>query len=280
MMSNQITPGSQKLGLVLRVIQITDTHLFADADGALLGLKTQHSFEQVLAQITDVEPGADLLIATGDISQDGSAESYQRFAATVAGLDMPWYWIPGNHDQPELMRSLPGLSAMSSGYVQARNWQIILLDSSQPENVAGRISAAELERLDRYLREAEKPGSEVQHSLVCLHHNPLPGEAAWMSNIGLKNTDELVAVLNRYSTVRAVIHGHVHQQRDERAYGLRFICTPSTGIQFKPEATEFELDALAPGWRWFHLYEDGTVHSGVQRLQNFSATIDFESKGY
>lgn len=265
---------------VLRVVQITDTHLFREPDGKLLGVNTQQSFEQVLEHIEGMGSQPDLVLATGDISQDASVESYQRFATTVSRLATPCYWIPGNHDRADLMRDLTDHRSLSVGEVQRGSWLIIMLDSTQPGEVSGHLSAAELGRLEQALQQAQQAGSPTSHVLVCLHHNPLPGQADWMHDIGLNNPDELIALLSRYSSVRAVVHGHIHQQLDEQAHGLRFICTPSTCVQFKPEAGDFELDAKAPGWRWLDLYEDGTIVTDVQRLTNFQSTVDFESTGY
>ena len=265
---------------LLRVVQITDTHLFGDPAGRLLGVNTQQSFEQVVEQIAGIETPPDLMLATGDISQDASIESYQRFATTVSRLAAPCYWLPGNHDRFDVMRDLTDHRSLSVGKLERGNWLIILLDSTQPGEVSGRLSEAELERLEQALREAQQDSSPTEHVLVCLHHNPLPGRADWMHDIGLNNPDRLIELLSRYSSVRAVLHGHIHQQRDEYAHGLRFICTPSTCIQFKPQAGDFELDGQAPGWRWLDLYEDGAIVSDVQRLENFESSVDFESTGY
>src|SRR5690554_1994189 len=95
-------PQDQSVAPVVRVVQITDTHLFREPEGRLLGMNTQQSFEQVLGQIADIGSPPDLVLATGDISQDASVESYQRFAATVSRLAAPCYWIPGNHDRVEV----------------------------------------------------------------------------------------------------------------------------------------------------------------------------------
>lgn len=273
-------PQDQSVAPVVRVVQITDTHLFREPEGRLLGMNTQQSFEQVLGQIADIGSPPDLVLATGDISQDASVESYQRFAATVSRLAAPCYWIPGNHDRVEVMRGLTDHQSLYVGEVQRGNWLIIMLNSAQPAEVSGHLSTVELERLEQALQNAQQINSPTAHILVCLHHNPLPGQADWMHDIGLNNPDELIALLSRYSSVRAVVHGHIHQQLDEQAHGLRFICTPSTCIQFKPQAGDFELDAQAPGWRWLDLYEDGTIVTDVQRLENFESAVDFESTGY
>ena len=65
---------------VVRLLQISDTHLFAGSDRDLLGIATAESFQAVLDAITELPQPYDVVLATGDLSQDHSADSYQRFA--------------------------------------------------------------------------------------------------------------------------------------------------------------------------------------------------------
>ena len=116
---------------VVKLIQITDSHIFADPDGCLLGLNTRHSFNQVCDRVMREEWSPDVLLATGDLSQDSSDEAYQFLAEAFQKMDLPTYWIAGNHDCSDTM-SL----SMNSGCISAakhlvfNHWQIIMLDSS------------------------------------------------------------------------------------------------------------------------------------------------------
>ena len=53
----------------IRLVQCSDMHLFANPDSQLLGLNTQHSFEQVVALVKQQQSFIDLLLTTGDIAQ-------------------------------------------------------------------------------------------------------------------------------------------------------------------------------------------------------------------
>jgi len=87
----------------LRVVQLSDCHLFADTQGKLLGLNTQFSLDKVLELIRGEQPSPDLILATGDLSQDASFESYQRLEQALSGFPAPVYWLEGNHDKPAPM---------------------------------------------------------------------------------------------------------------------------------------------------------------------------------
>ncbi|HDV5422412.1 TPA: 3',5'-cyclic-AMP phosphodiesterase, partial [Vibrio cholerae] len=53
--------------------------MFAVEDGSLLSVNTADSFAAVVAAIGEEQVEFDAILATGDISQDHTPESYQRF---------------------------------------------------------------------------------------------------------------------------------------------------------------------------------------------------------
>lgn len=263
----------------LRILQITDSHLFKDPSAALLNLNTQQSFEKVLELVKENEAEIDLILASGDISQDASYESYVRFGNAMDVLGAPFLWIPGNHDRRNIMESIEGYeSAMGDG-MSSGNWQIIMLDSSVVGEVHGMLFDKDLAQLRNALESAEKDAS-VEHTLVCLHHNPLPGSAGWMNGIGLHNDAEFLELIDSFSTVRAVVYGHIHQELDVERKGVRYFCTPSTCIQFKPKVQDFTLDSVSPAYRWLDLHCDGSITSAVERVRGYSSSVDLTSTGY
>ncbi|WP_204329604.1 metallophosphoesterase, partial [Proteus mirabilis] len=57
----------------VRILQITDTHLFAEKHETLLGINTWESYHAVLDAIHASQRECDLIVATGDLAQDHSA---------------------------------------------------------------------------------------------------------------------------------------------------------------------------------------------------------------
>ena len=137
----------------------------------------------------------------------------------------------------------------------------------------------ELKHLEKSL-EAARSNPQIEHCLVCLHHNPVPGSASWMEGIGLHNDEAFLAIIDRFEFVRAVVYGHIHQELDFERNNVRYFCTPSTCIQFKPEVTEFALDDMSPAYRWLNLYDDGQIESAIERVTGYAFEVDHTSKGY
>lgn len=257
------------------LVQLSDSHLFAEADGVLLGMNTRDSLQRVIELVLAQQPQVDLMIATGDLSQDGTLESYQRFREMTRQIAAPARWIPGNHDEPQVMVQATAQSRLLEPVVDIGNWRITLLDSAVPGSVPGYLSDEQLQLLARALSEAPD-----RHHLVCLHHHPVSIGCAWMEPIGLRNPHALFAVLDRFPQVRALLWGHVHQEIDQLRDNLRLLASPSTCIQFEPGSEAFKVDELAPGYRWFRLLPDGRLETGVERVTGFDFQIDYGSNGY
>lgn len=257
------------------LVQLSDSHLFAEADGTLLGMKTRDSLQKVIELVVAQQPQVDLIIASGDLSQDGTLASYQQFRDMTRQIDAPVRWIPGNHDEPQIMAHAAVESQLLEPVVDIGNWRIILLDSAVPGSVPGYLQDDQLQLLAQALSEAPE-----RHHLVCFHHHPVSIGCAWMEPIGLRNPDALFAVLDRFAQARAVLWGHVHQEIDQWRNDVRLIASPSTCIQFEPRSEDFKVDTLAPGYRWLRLLPDGQLETGVERVTGFDFEVDYGSTGY
>jgi Icc protein len=101
-----------------------------------------------------------------------------------------------------------------------------------------------------------------------------------MEPIGLRNPEALFSVLERFPQAKALLWGHVHQDFDRTRDGLRLMASPSTCIQFAPNSEDFALDALAPGYRWLRLHDDGQLETGVSRVAADLFEVDLSGAGY
>jgi Icc protein len=182
-------------------------------------------------------------------------------------MRVPVFWLPGNHDDPELMRqNLRGESIFAAKQIAIGDWIIILLDSTIAGESGGRLAAEQIDFLETSLA-----ANRQRHALVCLHHQARPCGSDWIDELGLRPAQQLADTLKNHSNVRAALWGHVHQQADQRSDGIDWMSTPSTCFQFKPGSRDFALDTLAPGYRLLELHADGRVVSTVHRVQDFGA---------
>ena len=246
----------------IRLLQVTDCHILRDPQAELKGLNTRQSFERVFDAIQSAAASYDLLLATGDLSQDESAESYAYLAERLNRLGRPIVWIPGNHDDPETMRdAFRADNILPDKHLRIGNWQIVLLDSTVAGEVHGRVSETQL----HFMREALQAVPQ-QHALVCLHHPAIPCGSSWLDKKSLLDAEIFRDAVCRHTNVRGVLWGHVHQQAHFRQDGIDWLSTPSTCIQFKPDSVKFALDDRPPGYRNLTLRTDGSIESEVIRV--------------
>jgi Icc protein len=256
-------PASQEIRNIqtstppVRILHVTDPHLFADADSSLRGTVTDVTLKAVLDHFQQSGWPADLVAMTGDVIQDDTAAAYDRFVKLMEPLGLPVYCVPGNHDVRALMRE--ALSTPPFYYCESvtiRNWLVTGIDSCLRGEAGGRISDAELSRLDALLEQ-----TTAEHVAICLHHPPLPMNSKWLDQVGLRNARDFLDLVGRAAKVRTTLFGHVHQAFDETYESIRIIGTPSTCRQFKPGSADFALDERPPAYRRVELFVDGSVES-------------------
>ena len=267
-----LTPNSQD-GSV-RVLQLTDCHLFADPNRDLLGVKTSESMDAVIDAVLEQNFDFDFVTVTGDLSQDYSLRSYEHFAQKIARLQKPVFFLPGNHDDGPLMyRIFDKLGVNIAKNVITPKWQYIFLNSEVYAVAHGWILR---DQLDYAAYCAHR--SPSQHVCILVHHLPLLVGSRWLDTQTMHNSDEFNTYIHRINNVRAIVSGHIHQEYDETIRDVRYIATPSTSIQFTPRSVNFSLDYLSPGWRYLTFKPDGSIDTTVYRLpkDQFSPYTDVE----
>src|ERR1700694_155109 len=246
-------------------VQISDTHLFKDPARKLWDVAPAPLLARAVDSLIALDTRPAFLLVTGDCSSDGSADSYRRLAQKVARLGVPVHYIPGNHDDPELMaqilvgRNLNGHHKLTQTF-EAFGWRFVLLDSSVPGEDMGALGDEQRAWLRTTL--ATLPHTPT---IVVVHHNPLPVGSAWLDPMMIADANALHAILDTSAQVRAVLFGHVHQVFEMQRNGAQYLSAPSTFFQFKPKSDHFGRDLKPGGARIVRLNGD-LMRSAVMRF--------------
>lgn len=262
---------------VVRVVQLTDTHLCRARGGTLLGMDTDHSLQAVIDLVKAERANAHLLLGTGDLADGGARAAYDRLQVYFDQLTADNYWLPGNHDSREAMAEAASQPDRLCREIRISRWQLLLLDSQVPGQVGGTLGEDELVWLERALQAAQE---HSLHTLVCLHHQPVAVGCSWLDEQKVSDAEHFFAVLDRYSSVRAVLWGHVHQEIDRQRNGVRLLASPSTCVQFAPGSEKFKADDQPPGYRWLELHGDGRIETAVSRVRGVHFEVELDSGGY
>ncbi len=249
----------------VRIVQLTDLHLYEQRDRVLAGVPTWETFDAVLEQVRERHADLDYLILTGDLAQDEAPQTYMMLREALGEWLPRCRIIPGNHDDPvQLRRLFPELFHDAADRLtfdlDTGGWTIIGLDSHVPGDVKGRVGAAQLEWVRALLA-----GEPDRPTLIFIHHPPVPLGVAWLDSLGLLAAQPLVSLIEGSPQVKLVCAGHVHQAWSGEIGSAAIQTTPSTCVQFGARA-EKSFDRRAAGYRTITLEPDGRFETDVHRL--------------
>ena len=225
------------------LLQLSDPHLLADPKGRHCDVAARPALKRALSEgFSQCPKSPDLLLISGDLCQDESWLGYVALRDLLQQLPQPVALLPGNHDQPQLLRSCLGRSAhIAPALVPLGNWQLLLLDSHCAGQIPGRLEQSQLRWAEEVLRDSSGP------VLVSVHH-PIDDFAP------ARNWLERLAGSGR---LKLVLFGHIHQHRDEQWGGIQLLGCPSTLVQFSPRQACPLGRPQDPGGRWLQLHPDG-----------------------
>jgi Icc protein len=201
------------------ICQLTDLHVRPRGLASNRVSETNMFTERACRVVASLTPRPDVVIITGDLTECGLEAEYANLKAildrTILGLTpaMPVFVIPGNHDRRDNLRRglahLPGVVS-DPDYVQYAvdeyPVRLVMLDTLVPGESHGRLSAAQLDWLDRTL--AAQPSKPT---LVGMHHPPFVTGLPHMDKIALLNHEAFRGVIARHRQVMRIVCGHHHR---------------------------------------------------------------------
>lgn len=221
---------------------------------------------EALEVLTSWDHPCEAWVLTGDLSDDGSPESYRDLrglvtsAADAVGARV--VWANGNHDDRAVFREvLLGAAPSGEPYVAEHtlgDLRVLVVDTTVPGVPWGRVDAGSLEWLRGRLARPAPRGT-----LLVLHHAPLPvvqdAAALWP----LRDADAVAHVV-RGSDVRAILSGHFHQAGYGTFAGIPVAQAPALAYSIDTTAgrTLRGHDAHQ-GFALVQVYEDTVVHTVV-----------------
>ena len=258
-------------------IQITDHHLGATEQTYNHGYATAHALGQVLDHIAEADGwGAEFLVCTGDLVNNGTGEEYAFFRRFV-GLEgaaaapgplalsrgrlrgLPAYFIPGNHDvRPVFFDGFfSGVAPAGANMAFEHNGvQFLCLDFG----TGGRAGEVRPETL-AFLRGHLGGG---RPSVLFMHYHPVPVGIPWL-DIALPQEIEAFWDVLESGRVLGVLFGHAHTTVETRVRGIPVMGLRSTNFQFA--VTEQPVYCLLPPHYRVVTVGDGGLTSQIHEVR-------------
>lgn len=239
------------------IAQVTDCHLPEDPQQEYRGINPYENLKALLKKVRAIKP--DLLLASGDLSEDGSRASYQALQQLLDLPGIPVLALPGNHDDPGLLEEFfPGSPVDTVGVSEHGPWQIIRLNSCLPGKPEGRLSKTILAELESVLA-----SDQNRLRLITVHHQPVIVGSPWIDKYCLIDPEAFLQMIYLYPGVKVVVWGHIHQAYEVQRNGTVMLGSPSSAINSLPGAQKFTPDPAGPACRWIELLTDGRFQTGV-----------------
>lgn len=216
-------------GLNMRkFIVVSDLHLVPG--GQLQGVDTYDRLRKVVSHINQNHPDAAFCVLDGDLADHGTLEAYRYLAAEIAKLDVPVHFTMGNHDDRSLFgqvfsRIPDPLTGCYDQAIEFGDFVVVLLDSLETGETAGRLSDLQFEWLEARLAEASN-----RPVIIVLHHS-IADLGVPTDFINLQDKERFADVLASHGGVRQVISGHVHMSTAGVYRGIPF--TTISGSHYK-----------------------------------------------
>jgi len=214
----------------LRLLHLSDTHLVAPDATRAGPVDTTATLRRALADTAHLR-GIELVVLSGDLSDDGTTESYR----TLRDLVEPWaahlgarvVYAMGNHDERTSMRQVlvtrtgAPLDGPLDQVQDVDGLRVVVLDSSVPGRGYGDLDTDQLAWLAAVLRTPARRGTAV-----VIHHPPVAASTALLHQLELTDPAALGAVLAG-SDVRVVLAGHFHHALVDQLVGIPVVVAPA-----------------------------------------------------
>ena len=254
--------------------QITDTHVTAERDRRPGAFDAAACLAASIEHLNALEPRPDAVILTGDLTEKGTPDEYAAFREVLSALALPWYVIPGNHDERANFLAafsdqiyLSGCEDFVHYSVEDYPLRLIALDTTVPGKPHGWLCEARLGWLDSVLSRGPS-----QPTLLFQHHPPFETGIDYMDAMNLHNGAEELQLLAKHPQVRHVACGHVHRPCETAIGGVGLSIAPNAAHAItlrlgRKQPLNYAMEP--PAIRLFWSSEDGTVTSHLSFVGSF-----------
>jgi 3',5'-cyclic-AMP phosphodiesterase len=241
------------------IAQITDLHLRPKGQLAHNYVDPMANARATIETVASLSVRPDMIVVSGDIADEGDANTYVWLDQELERHGIPAYVIPGNHDLRAPMRQAFG----HHGYLNRDGFlhfiveggpvRLIALDTVIEHETGGRMCSERCAWLaERLAEDRDTP------TVIMMHHQPfLTG--SHFDDIGIEGREVLEEIVSDAPNIARIICGHMHRDICVGwANTLVSVC-PSTAFQFDLQHADpsvFRVRAEPPAYQLHHWSEE------------------------
>lgn len=262
------------------IAQISDTHIAPQGQKTYGIAPMAENLARCVEDINQQEMTVDMVLLSGDITNDFSHDEAQRAADILKQLDCPFYVVPGNHDDRDVLWDVFGGGAIVSCADGFLNYviddgpvRIIALDSLCLGQSGGEIC----DQRAAWLRSCLEQGGK-KPTVIFMHHPPMQCGVPESDLDGFKGADVLGDIIAAYPNIERILCGHIHLLTHARWRGTVVTTAPSVGMQLDLDLTQTKESRFLlsdPAYLLHHWIPDGRLITHTIQVNNASGPYDF-----
>ena len=265
------------------IAQITDPHMVPKESHWLSQPETEirERFVRVIEYINRLHTRPDVVVLTGDATDEGDAASYQHLKELLQPLKTPFFVIPGNHDRREAMRAAFSHHAYmpKTGFihyaVEEYPVRLVCLDTLVEGEHLGLLCKERMEWLEKTLEaEPEKP------TLIFMHHPPAKTGTKLFDTMICFAPPQLESLVREHHQVLGIMTGHYHHLCITSFGGKSCFLAPSIApVHYFAHPEDDQVSALEledPAITFHYWHEGSRLRSHVVRVKDQVRRIDWK----
>ncbi|MCC8365341.1 metallophosphoesterase [Xenorhabdus sp. PB61.4] len=216
----------------MKVIQITDIHLTQSREHQLFNVNLYDNFDTICEEICRIKgiTEIDLIIVSGDITNDGDIDAYRYFFKRMDSCQTPYITIAGNHDLKNnidtVITEIKPKYNITSGEYNDKNWFITYVDTVVKGEDYGFITQNNLAELEKRIILNKK-----FNTAVFMHHHIIPVGTPIVDSCMLENAADLLTLCKKHK-VKFIGCGHAHTSRIWHQNDITISVAPAVSFQW------------------------------------------------
>ena len=212
----------------MNFVQITDLHIGHPPHQH--GIDPCANLDRIVDTINMLALQPDFVLVTGDLVADETVESYELLNQHLDRLETPYFLLPGNHDDRDMIRAqwprhdyLQTVSDHLQYAVEMDDFLLIALDTQLTGEVNGTLCDDRLDWLEQQIAgTGNKP-------VILAQHHPLN---AWAKEPHADCRPRFAEILRAHGNIAAILCGHLHRAMTLSFAEVPVLVAPSTAYTF------------------------------------------------
>ena len=262
------------------IAQISDPHIPVPGKKTYAIAPMAENLVMTVNHINNLNPQPDVALITGDITANARMDEAEQAAKILGKLNMPFFIVPGNHDDRASLRSVFGVAFPVTEHepmnflVADYDIRLIGLDTSVVGAPGGRISAASALWLDKTLAE-----EQTKPTALFMHHPPVKLGVLETDVDGFEGSELLAAVISKYSNIECLLCGHIHLPTAVKWHGTIVTTAPSIGMELVLDLTLKQASSFilaTPGYQLHYWTPQNNLVSHTRYVKQDATQYFFE----